>query len=109
MLRKDYNIQPKKNGKFGTACVYLEEPSKRSAVCATGDLSCSGYGSSVTVTAAMGLAAASWCIERIVAAAGGTLRLFKPARGGISRTERHRQQHRQQRERMAQLPATPAW
>ncbi|MDZ4202504.1 MAG: tRNA threonylcarbamoyladenosine dehydratase [Gallionella sp.] len=67
MLRKDYNIQPKKNGKFGAACVYLEEPSKRSTACATGDLSCSGYGSSVTVTAAMGLAAASWCIERIVA------------------------------------------
>jgi tRNA A37 threonylcarbamoyladenosine dehydratase len=67
MLRKDYNIQPKKNGKFGAVCVYLEEPSKRSATCATGDLSCSGYGSSVTVTAAMGLAAASWCVERIVA------------------------------------------
>jgi tRNA A37 threonylcarbamoyladenosine dehydratase len=66
MLRKDYNIQPKKNGKFGAACVYLEEPSKRSTTCATGDLSCSGYGSSVTVTAAMGFAAATWCIERIV-------------------------------------------
>ena len=69
MLRKDYNIQPRKNGKFGAACVYLEEPSKRNNVCATGDLSCSGYGSSVTVTAAMGFAAASWCIERIVATA----------------------------------------
>jgi tRNA A37 threonylcarbamoyladenosine dehydratase len=65
-LRKDYNIQPRKNGKFGTACVYLEEPSKRSTACGTNDLSCSGYGSSVTVTASMGLAAATWCLERIV-------------------------------------------
>ena len=66
-LRKEFNIQPRKNGKFGVACAYLEEPSKRSAVCSAGDLSCSGYGSSVTVTAAMGFAAASWCLERIVA------------------------------------------
>lgn len=67
MLRKDYNIQPLKNGKFGAACVYLEEPSKRSTSCSSGDLSCSGYGSSVTVTATMGFAAASWCLERIIA------------------------------------------
>lgn len=65
-LRKDYNIQPRKNGKFGVACVYLEEPSKRSTACGAGDLSCSGYGSSVTVTASMGFAAANWCLERIV-------------------------------------------
>lgn len=67
MLRKGFNIQPKKNGKFGVACVYLEEPSKRSTSCSASDLSCSGYGSSVTVTASMGLAAANWCLERIMA------------------------------------------
>ncbi|BBJ00408.1 tRNA threonylcarbamoyladenosine dehydratase [Ferrigenium kumadai] len=67
MLRKDFNIQPRKNGKFGVACVYLEEPSKRSTSCSASDLSCSGYGSAVTVTASMGFAAAAWCLERIVA------------------------------------------
>ncbi len=67
MLRKDFNIQPRKNGKFGVACVYLEEPSKRSTACSASDLSCSGYGSSVMVTASMGLAAAAWCMDRIVA------------------------------------------
>lgn len=65
-LRKEFNIQPKKNGKFGAACIYLEEPSKKSAACSANDLSCSGYGSAVTVTASLGMAAASWCIERIV-------------------------------------------
>lgn len=68
-LRKDYHIHPRGNGKFGVACVYLEEPSKRSGVCATNDLSCSGYGSAVTVTAAMGFAAASWCLDRMAAPA----------------------------------------
>jgi tRNA A37 threonylcarbamoyladenosine dehydratase len=66
LLRKSLNIQPRKNGKFGVACIYLEEPSARGQACATADLSCSGYGSAVTVTAAMGLAAAAWCVERVV-------------------------------------------
>ncbi len=65
MLRKDYNIQPSKNGKFGVVCVYLEEPAKKNAACTVGDLSCSGYGSAVTVTASMGLAAAAYCVELI--------------------------------------------
>jgi tRNA A37 threonylcarbamoyladenosine dehydratase len=65
MLRKDYNIQPRKNGKFGVACVYLEEPATKNAACTVGDLSCSGYGSAVTVTASMGLAAAAFCVELI--------------------------------------------
>ncbi len=65
MLRKDFNIQARKNGKFDVACIYLEEPSKKSSACSS-DLSCSGYGSAVTVTAPMGFAAAAWCVERIV-------------------------------------------
>jgi len=69
-LHKEYKIRPHKNGKFGVACVYLDEPTKRSAACAAGNLSCSGYGSVVTVTASMGLAAASWCIDRMVAQSG---------------------------------------
>ncbi|GAB1235417.1 ThiF family adenylyltransferase [Ferrigenium sp. UT5] len=66
LLKKDFNILPRKNGKFGVTCVYLEEPSQRSASCATADLNCSGYGSAVTVTASMGFAAAGWCIDRLL-------------------------------------------
>lgn len=68
LLKKSLNIQPRKNGKFGVTCLYLEEPSKRSLECSTADLSCSGYGSAVTVTAAMGFAAANWCVEKLLAA-----------------------------------------
>ena len=69
-LKKEFNIHPRGNGKFGVTCVYLEEPSQRSSSCATGDLNCSGYGSAVTVTAAMGFAAAGWCIGRLLASSG---------------------------------------
>lgn len=65
-LKKKYQLQPRKNGKFGIACVYLEEASRRSTSCTTGDLNCAGYGSAVTVTAAMGFAAATWCLERLL-------------------------------------------
>ena len=67
LLKKSLNIQPRKNGKFGVACIYLEEPSRRNASCSTSDLSCSGYGSAVTVTAAMGFAAAAWCLDKLLA------------------------------------------
>ncbi len=67
LLRKEFKILPRKNGKFGVACVYLEEPSRKSGTCTTGNLSCAGYGSAVTVTAPMGFAAAAWCIDRLVA------------------------------------------
>jgi len=66
-LRREYGIRPRKNGKFGVACVYLEEPARKSGVCTTGKLSCAGYGSAVTVTAPMGFAAAAWCLEQLVA------------------------------------------
>lgn len=65
-LRKEYNLRPKKNGKFGATCIYLEEPSVRSSSCSASDLSCAGYGSSVTVTASMGFAAANWCLEHLM-------------------------------------------
>ncbi|MDD2722054.1 MAG: tRNA threonylcarbamoyladenosine dehydratase [Gallionella sp.] len=65
MLKKDHRILPRKNGKFGVTCLYLEEPSQRSTACTTGNLSCAGYGSSVTVTATMGFAAAAWCLEKL--------------------------------------------
>lgn len=67
LLKKSLNIQPRKNGKFGVNCIYLEEPSRRNTACTTSDLNCSGYGSVVTVTASMGFAAASLCLDRIIA------------------------------------------
>lgn len=66
-LRREYGIRPRKNGKFGIPCVYVEEPAKKSGTCTTGNLSCAGYGSAVTLTAPMGFAAAAWCLERLVA------------------------------------------
>lgn len=68
LLKKTMNIQPRKNGKFGVTCIYLEAPSHRSSTCETGDLNCSGYGSAVTVTASMGFAAAAYCIDKLLAA-----------------------------------------
>lgn len=66
LLKKEFNLPPRSNGKFGVMCLYLAEPAQRSAACTSGDLSCAGYGSVVTVTASMGLAAAGWAIERVV-------------------------------------------
>ncbi len=66
LLRKEFGVLPRKNGKFGAPCVYLEEPSRKSGICTTNNLSCSGYGSAVTVTAPMGLAAAALCLEQII-------------------------------------------
>jgi tRNA threonylcarbamoyladenosine dehydratase len=66
-LRRDFNVLPRKNGKFGVNCVYLDEPARRDRACSANNLSCAGYGSTVTVTASMGFAAAALCIERIVA------------------------------------------
>lgn len=67
LLKKEFHIMPRKNGKFGVNCIYLEEPSRRNSACTTSGLSCSGYGSVVTVTASMGFAAASLCLDRIIA------------------------------------------
>lgn len=60
-----HKLGARKNGKFGVNCIYLEEPSSKGGACTTGNLSCSGYGSVVTVTAAMGFAAASLCLDRL--------------------------------------------
>jgi tRNA A37 threonylcarbamoyladenosine dehydratase len=66
LLRKELNVRPRSNGRFGVHCVFVDEPTKKNPACATGDLSCSGYGSVVTVTASMGLAAAAMSVERIL-------------------------------------------
>ncbi len=67
LLRKDFNVTPRSNGRFGVHCLFVDEPTRKNPACTTGDLTCSGYGSVVTVTASMGLAAAAACIDRIVA------------------------------------------
>lgn len=67
LLRSVSHILPRKNGKYGVAAVYLDEPSRKGEACTADNLGCSGYGSVVTVTASMGLAAAAWCIDRIAA------------------------------------------
>ncbi|MTP25735.1 tRNA threonylcarbamoyladenosine dehydratase, partial [Turicibacter sanguinis] len=70
-LRKKYGFPKLKAGKrvekFGIPCVYTADPVKRpEGVCDVGTgLSCAGYGSSVVVTAALGLAAASVAINHI--------------------------------------------
>ncbi len=67
LVRKEFQAQTDKKGRFGVPCIYSEEASRRGASCTTSTLSCSGYGSVVTVTGSMGFAAAALCIERIVA------------------------------------------
>ncbi len=67
VLRRDFSVTPRSNGRFGVHCIFVDEPTRKNPACTTGDLTCSGYGSVVTVTASMGMAAAALCIERIVA------------------------------------------
>lgn len=65
-LRRDFNLRPHRNGKFGVSCVYLDEPARRDTACTANNLSCAGYGSTVTVTASMGFAAAALCLEWVL-------------------------------------------
>lgn len=63
--------------KFGVAAVYSDEPVRRpDATCAAdgfvAGLACAGYGSSVVVTASLGLALAGAAINALVAAARAT-------------------------------------
>jgi tRNA A37 threonylcarbamoyladenosine dehydratase len=69
LLKRSLKIRPRKNGKFGVECIYMEEGARRGVACTTGDLNCSGYGSAVTVTAVMGFAAAAWCVDKLLHAA----------------------------------------
>ena len=65
-LRKEYGFPREAKKKFGVPCVYSTEPIQRPQTLACDldeaglhGLSCAGYGSSVMVTAAFGLAAAA--------------------------------------------------
>ncbi|WP_126443686.1 tRNA threonylcarbamoyladenosine dehydratase [Sulfuricystis multivorans] len=63
-LRRDYGFPREAKKKFGVPCVFSDEPIRRPQACDTDEagvhgLSCAGYGSSMAVTAAFGLAAAA--------------------------------------------------
>lgn len=67
-LRRD-QLAPRE-GRIGIRCVYADEPVRRpqqaegEACAVDGSLNCAGYGSSVMVTAAFGLAAAAAIVEQ---------------------------------------------
>lgn len=58
-LRRECNFPKDPEEKFGIACVYSDQAvhTPDGAACDSGNLSCTGYGSSVMVTAAMGMMA----------------------------------------------------
>lgn len=48
-------------------CLWIDQPVRRAGIQGVPQgLSCAGYGSLVTVTAAMGLAAAAWALDRVL-------------------------------------------
>jgi tRNA threonylcarbamoyladenosine dehydratase len=71
-LRKNHGFPRDPRRKFGIEVVYSTEPLRYPvAVCAPGQapqgLACAGYGSSVVMTASVGLFAASRVLERLAA------------------------------------------
>ncbi len=71
-LRREYGFTRRPRDKFGVAAIYSDEPLRPPAAgasCATTDrptgLGCTGFGSSICVTASFGLAAASHVIRAI--------------------------------------------
>lgn len=74
-LRRDHGFPRDAGKRFRVEAIYSDEHlgrTAREAACEEGarggaPLNCAGYGSLVTVTAAMGLAAASWAIDRALA------------------------------------------
>lgn len=76
-LRREHGFPREAGRRFGVVAVFSDEPApKADGVCEvpTGSggggapLGCAGYGSLVTVTATMGLAAAQWAVDRIARA-----------------------------------------
>lgn len=71
-LRRDHGFERRAGVRFGVTAIFSDEPAlamRPAAPDAGGGfaLSCAGYGSIVTVTAAMGLGAASWALAELVA------------------------------------------
>lgn len=71
-MRKRYEAERKPGKKMHIPCVFSKESIKRAdASCnvqTDNSLNCAGYGSSVTVTASFGMAAAGWIIQKIISA-----------------------------------------
>ena len=68
-LRRDHSFPREAGRRFGvTAICSREQPASGRTLggAAGAPLACAGYGSAVTVTATMGLAAAAWVIDAIV-------------------------------------------
>lgn len=86
-LRREHGFPREPAKRFRIDAVYSDEPPPGvpdPAACASdtrggAPLNCAGYGSVVTVTAAMGLAAASWAIARLLADVPATTRPEKAA------------------------------
>ena len=80
-LRKEHGAP--RSGPMGVDCVFSREPVLRPAAApgdaceVSGDLSCPGYGSTVTVTATFGLVAASVLMERALASSADSTVLTK--------------------------------
>jgi tRNA A37 threonylcarbamoyladenosine dehydratase len=70
LLRRDYGFPKGEKTKFSLPCIYSDEPITRPAQCEGVDdslngLSCAGYGSSVSVTATAGFAAAGCLLNAL--------------------------------------------
>lgn len=70
-LKKNYGFTQAKNKKIGVVAVFSRESVKKAdTMCdlpqTSSDLSCSGYGSSVVVTASFGMVAAGWVVQKIL-------------------------------------------
>lgn len=70
LLRRDYGFPRAPREKFGIAAVYSDEPLRYPEKSCDADvgpngLSCAGFGSSVCVTAAFGLAAAAYALKAV--------------------------------------------
>ncbi len=69
-LRREHGFPRDAARRFRVEAIYSDEPPGRAAAAGAGaPLGCAGYGSLVTVTASMGLAAAAWVLARVLAAA----------------------------------------
>ncbi|THF61304.1 tRNA threonylcarbamoyladenosine dehydratase [Pseudothauera rhizosphaerae] len=72
-LRKEHGYPRDPRRRFGIEVVYVDQPLRRPAqACGSGrgpqGLACAGYGSSMMMTASVGLAAAARALERLLAA-----------------------------------------
>ncbi|THF63868.1 tRNA threonylcarbamoyladenosine dehydratase [Pseudothauera nasutitermitis] len=76
LLRKEYGFPREPRKRFGVEAVYVDQPlSRPPAACGPGrgpqGLACAGYGSSMMMTATVGLAAAARAVERLLAQPAG--------------------------------------